>query len=234
MARRRGGPASAWTMRAGRGFNDGRQLPGALAGCGGTPYAARRDGRALCRSVPAHGSVAPARMLGQLSAAPMRTLATALALLAGSTASWAQTPTPQTACPCAAYGPYPCAAVTLVALPDQEALGLTGAQLDELRQLRDQFVSVVHEVTGEIRGSQDALHTLDQPFNAAEVFALFYDVAQHEAELDEAFRSAETTMLSVLDDDQRARWDALIAEAASLQETTPECSDGLARPRPAP
>lgn len=142
-------------------------------------------------------------------------------------------PEPTTACPCAAYGPYPCAAVTLIALADQaDALGLSGAQLDEIRPVRDQFLRTVHETLGDIQASQETLHTLDQPYDAAEVFALFYDLARHEAELDDAFRSAEAALLRVLDDDQRERWDALVYAAAALQETTPECSDDLVRGTP--
>lgn len=142
-------------------------------------------------------------------------------------------PEPTTACPCAAYGPYPCAAATLVALPDQaDALGLTGAQLDDLQPIRDQFLRSVHELLDEIQASQEALHTLDRPFDAAEVFALFYDVARHEAELDDTFRAAEAALLRVLDDRQRERWDALVHDAAALQETTPECSDDLVRGTP--
>ena len=165
----------------------------------------------------------------------MRTFPTALALLAVSVAASAQTPSPSTACPCAAYGPYPCAVTTLVALPDQAGpLGLTGTQLDALRPLQEQFLRTVHETLGDIQASQEAVHSLGRPFEAAEVFALFYDVARHEAELDDAFRSAEAAMLRVLDGDQRARWDALIAEAASFQESVPECSDDLIRGAPSP
>lgn len=168
-------------------------------------------------------------------------LALALAVLAASAASAdAQTAAGppsdlRTVCPCASYGPYPCAAVTLVALADQAGpLGLTGAQLDDLLHLRDQYLRTVHEIMGEVQASQEALHTLDRPFDAAEVFALFYDVARHEAELDDAFRSAEAALLRVLDDRQRERWDALVYEAAALQETTPECSDSLVRGAPPP
>ena len=142
---------------------------------------------------------------------------------------------PRTACPCASYGPYPCAAATLVALADQAGpLGLTGAQLDDLQPLRDLHLRTVHEILGDIEALQQALHDLDRPFNAAEVFALFYDLARHQAELDEAFRSAESALLRVLDDRQRERWDALVYQAAALQETTPECSDSLVRGAPSP
>ena len=138
-----------------------------------------------------------------------------------------------TTCPCAAYGPYPCAALPLVALADQVGpLGLTGAQLDDLQPLRDQHLRTVHELLDEIQASQEALHALDRPFDAAEVFALFYDVARHQAELDDAFRSAEASLLGVLDDRQRERWDAMVYDAAALQETTPESSDDLVRDTP--
>ncbi len=165
----------------------------------------------------------------------MRPFTVALVTIALSAASSAQTPGPSTACPCAAYGPYPCSAATLVALPDQAGrLDLTGAQLDELQLLRDQFLRPVHEILGDIHALQEALHTLDRPYDAAEVFALFYDVARHEAELDGAFRSAEAAMLRVLDDRQRERWEAIVAEAASLQETAPECPDDLVPNIPSP
>lgn len=168
----------------------------------------------------------------------MRVLLLTLLPLALSLAAPAQTPEPAaplpaTACPCAAYGPYPCSAATLVALPDQaDALGLTGAQLDDLRPVRARFLRDVHELMDEIQASQEAVHEIDRPFEVAEVFALFYDVARHQAELDGVFRAAESALLGVLDGRQRERWDAIVTAAAALQETTPERSDDLVRGTP--
>ena len=128
-------------------------------------------------------------------------------------------------CPCASYGPYPCAAVTLVALADQAApLGLTGAQLVDLQPIRDRHLRLVHEIEDDIASLKEALHRLDRPFEAAEAFALFYDLGRHEAELEAAFAAAEAEMLDVLDARQRRAWHAVLDAAAALQETPPEAS----------
>lgn len=130
------------------------------------------------------------------------------------------------ACPCTSYGPYPCAATTLVALADEaEALGLTEAQLDEVLALRAVYVHEVAEVLSEIGALHAALGDLGRPAKTAEVFALYYDLGRHYAELEGAFEDAEAAVLAVLDDRQRGRWAELMAEAASYQEAPVACDD---------
>ena len=126
------------------------------------------------------------------------------------------------ACPCDGYGPYPCAAVTLVALADQAGpLGLTDSQLDDITAIREQHLRLVHEISGEIASLKEAMHDLDRPFDAAEVFALFYDLGQHEAELEEEFEKAQADLLDVLDERQRRLWHDMMDQAA--------CAPGIAR-----
>lgn len=146
-----------------------------------------------------------------------------LALL-GATPAVAQevAPAAPPACPCGGYGPYPCAPATLAALPDQAAaLGLTRAQADSLRALQQIHLTEIHDEMGEIRALTEAFHRLERPLDLAETFALFYDLGGHYAEMDDTFRSAEASLLGVLTADQRARWAALIAEAAAYQEAPP-------------
>ncbi|MGB3543904.1 hypothetical protein [Rubrivirga sp.] len=131
----------------------------------------------------------------------------------------------QAVCPCASYGPYPCDAALLVALPDQvEPLQLTEVQLTELLRLRDAHLRDVHELLGDIAALHEAVHDLERPYESAEVFALFYDLGRHHADLEAAFREASEVLLSVLEDGQRARWTALVVQAAALQESAPECA----------
>lgn len=145
-----------------------------------------------------------------------RALALTVALAASASA---QEAAPTAGCPCSAYGPYPCAAVVLVALPDQAAaLGLSEAETDVLRALRETHLDAVHEILGDIEALREALHDLDRPTAPAEAFALLYDLGRHEAELDETFEVAAAALLDRLDAGQRARWDALVAEAADYQE----------------
>ena len=147
-------------------------------------------------------------------------------LLLSLVGSWgpvaAQRVPPAMACPCGGYGPYPCSATTLVALPDQAAtLELTSAQADTLRALRKEHLDEVHETLGELRALVQAVHDLKRPYDVAEAFALFYDLGGHLAELEDDFRIGEASLLGVLDDGQRVRWAALVAEVASYQETPP-------------
>ena len=127
------------------------------------------------------------------------------------------------ACPCDSYGPYPCAAVTLTALADQAGpLGLTGAQHGELVAIRDRHLRIIHEISDDIVSLQETMHDLDRPFNAAEVFALFYDLGQHEAELETEFGTAEADLLEVLNERQRRLWHEMMDRAAALQESPGE------------
>lgn len=145
-----------------------------------------------------------------------------LALLGILPAAAQDSPAPN--CPCSSYDPSPCAVTALVSLPDQgERLGLTVAQVGQMRSLQDRHLNEVHELLGEIQALRQAVHTLDRPFEVAEVFALFDDLSHHEAELGEAFRTAEGSLLGVLDDGQRVRWDRLIVEAADLQGAVVGC-----------
>ena len=139
---------------------------------------------------------------------------------------------PQTppACPCASYGPYPCAAVTLVALADPpDALGLTAAQREAVASFRETHLGEVLEIRGEIQALWEALPDLARPYDPAEVLALFYDLGRHEAALEAALRTAEAGLLALLTEPQRARWAALVAEAARYQEAPGACGPGEER-----
>ena len=148
-------------------------------------------------------------------------LALALALAAPAAAQGAA---PTAACPCTAYGPYPCAAVVLVALPDQAArLGLSAAEAEALAARRETHLDLVHEILGDIGALRAALHELARPYDPAEAFALLYDLSRHEAELASTFEMAAADLLGHLDAEQRGRWDALVTEAAGFQEAAAEC-----------
>ena len=155
----------------------------------------------------------------------MRLLITALlGLLLLAPGAVGQNTPAQTPCPCSADGPYPCAAVTVVALLDQaDTLGLTAAQRGALLGIQERHLHEIHDILGDIAALQDALHRLDRPFELAEVFALLYDLGQHQAELDAEFRTAEASLLAELDEPQITRWTALVRAAAALQETDIGC-----------
>lgn len=152
-----------------------------------------------------------------------RLLPLPLLALIGLASAAAQRVPPAVACPCGGYGPYPCAATTVLALPDQAAaLGLTSAQVDTLRALQRVHLDAAHETLGEIGALMGAVHELGRPYGLAETFALFYDLGAHYAELEDDFRIAEASLLGVLDARQRTRWTALVADAATYQEAPPQ------------
>ncbi len=152
----------------------------------------------------------------------VRSLLLSIVVLGGWPPAIAQRPPLSPACPCGGYGPFPCAVTTLVALPDQAAaLGLTSAQADTLRALREAHLDVFHEMIGEVGALVTAVHELGRPYDVVEAFALFYDLGGHLSEMEDDVRIAESSLLNVLDDRQRARWTALVAVAASYQEAPP-------------
>lgn len=113
---------------------------------------------------------------------------------------------------------FPCDALALVALPDHaEALGLASAQIRVVDSLHTEHLRQAHELFGEISALREAIHTLDRPFEPAELFEVFYDLRNHEAELAGVFHDGAEAILVVLTDDQRDRWTALVHEAESWE-----------------
>lgn len=118
------------------------------------------------------------------------------------------------------------AATTLVALPWQrDLLGLSTDQFLRLRGLADHHLDMIHDIRGEVIALQEAVHTLHQPVNAREAYALFADIKAHEAEIRIMFSRAETAMLNVLTTEQRTAWiDLMEAQCLEYAAADSECT----------